>query len=110
LGGAALGDIGWHFPDTDPRYLNRSSLELLKEVRAKVKESGWVLLNIDATLLAQRPRLSPFIDAMRKNLADALDILLSAVSIKATTTEGMNAEGEGEGISAQAVALLERLP
>ena len=109
LGAAALGDIGRHFPDSDPRHRNRPSLEFLREVRERVKKEGWSVLNVDATLLAQRPRLAPFMEAMRQNIADALGVLPAAVSIKATTTEGMNAEGHGEGISAQAVALLEKL-
>ena len=109
LGAAALGDIGRHFPDSDPRHRDRPSLEFLREVRERVKKEGWSVLNVDATLLAQRPRLAPFMEAMRQNIADALGVLPAAVSIKATTTEGMNAEGHGEGISAQAVALLEKL-
>jgi 2-C-methyl-D-erythritol 4-phosphate cytidylyltransferase/2-C-methyl-D-erythritol 2,4-cyclodiphosphate synthase len=108
LGAAALGDIGKHFPDTDPAHRNRSSLEFLHEVKAKVVEAGWTIQNVDATLLAQRPRLSPFFENMKGNLAQALALELDAVNIKATTTEGMNAEGRGEGISAQAVALLSR--
>jgi 2-C-methyl-D-erythritol 4-phosphate cytidylyltransferase / 2-C-methyl-D-erythritol 2,4-cyclodiphosphate synthase len=108
LGAAALGDIGQHFPDSDPAHRNRSSLEFLGEVKAKVEAAGWTIQNVDATLLAQRPRLAPFFENMKSNLARTLALELDAVNIKATTTEGMNAEGRGEGISAQAVALLSK--
>lgn len=106
LGAAALGDIGRHFPDDDPTHLDRPSLEFLREVRDKVLHAGWVIRNVDATLLAQRPRLAPYFEHMRHNIAQALGLGTEAVSVKATTTEGLNAEGRGEGISAQAVALL----
>ena len=106
LGAAALGDIGKHFPDTDPSNRNRSSLEFLRAVRLKVEAADWKIQNIDATLLAQRPRLSPFMAAMQRNISECLGIDPESVSVKATTTEGMNAEGRGEGISAHAVALL----
>ena len=108
LGAAALGDIGQHFPDTDPAHRDRSSLEFLREVRTKIEAAGWMIQNVDATLLAQRPKLMPHAPAMKKNIALALGISVAAVSIKATTTEGMNAEGRGEGISAQAIALLQK--
>lgn len=108
LGAAALGDIGQHFPDTDPIHRNRPSLEFLREVRAMVEGAGWRVQNVDATLLAQRPRLAPFMDCMKRNLAGALELPIENVSVKATTTEGMNAEGRGEGISAQAVVLIEK--
>jgi 2-C-methyl-D-erythritol 4-phosphate cytidylyltransferase / 2-C-methyl-D-erythritol 2,4-cyclodiphosphate synthase len=106
LGAAALGDIGRHFPDNDPAHRDRPSLEFLLAVKQLVADAGWTIRNIDATVLAQRPRLAPFFDDMRRNIAQALDLAPDAVSIKATTTEGMNAEGRGEGISAQAIALL----
>lgn len=106
LGAAALGDIGRHFPDTDRANRNRSSLEFLRIVRTKVEAAGWKIQNVDATLLAQRPKLMPHSEAMIKNIAESLGLETAAVSIKATTTEGMNAEGRGEGISAQAIALL----
>jgi 2-C-methyl-D-erythritol 4-phosphate cytidylyltransferase/2-C-methyl-D-erythritol 2,4-cyclodiphosphate synthase len=106
LGAAAMGDIGQHFPDTDPANRGRPSLEFLNEVRKTVEAAGWKIRNVDATLLAERPRISPHEPAMRKNIAEALGLCLGAVSIKATTTEGLNAEGRGEGISAQAIALL----
>ncbi len=110
LGAAALGDIGKHFPDSDPAHRNRSSLEFLVEARRLLESAGWVPCNVDATILAQRPRLAPFMDQMRRNIASALGLTPAEVSIKATTTEGLNAEGRGEGISAQAVALLQRKP
>ncbi len=108
LGAAAMGDIGQHFPDTDPAHRNRSSLEFLRAVRTKIEAAGWMIQNVDATLLAQRPKLMPHAPAMKKNIALALGIGVAAVSVKATTTEGMNAEGRGEGISAQAIALLQK--
>ncbi len=108
LGAAAMGDIGRHFPDNDPANRNRSSLEFLRGVRGRIGAAGWQIRNIDATLLAQRPKLAPFMDAMRQNIAEALGIAAECVSIKATTTEGLNAEGRVEGMSAHAVALLVR--
>jgi len=108
LGAAALGDIGRHFPDTDLANRNRSSMEFLREVRAKVEAEGWLIQNVDATLLAQRPKLAPHMPAMRQNIAESLGTGIAEINIKATTTEGMNAEGRGEGISAQAIALLFR--
>ena len=107
LGAAALGDIGMHFPDTDAAHKARPSLEFLSEVRTHLAAAGWVPQNVDAVLIVQRPRLSPFMPEMRRKIALALGLAEDAVSIKATTTEGMNAEGRGEGISAQAVALIE---
>lgn len=106
LGAAALGDIGQHFPDTDPANSGRSSIEFLREVRARIEGEGWKIYNVDATLLAQRPKLAPYMPEMRQNIAGALEISTGDVNIKATTTEGLNAEGRGEGISAQAIALL----
>jgi 2-C-methyl-D-erythritol 4-phosphate cytidylyltransferase/2-C-methyl-D-erythritol 2,4-cyclodiphosphate synthase len=109
LGAAALGDIGGHFPDDDPANRSRSSLEFLREVRTRIETAGWSVCNVDATLLAQKPRLAPYMEQIRSNIAGCLGIPPGFVSVKATTTEGMNAEGRCEGISAQAVALLERL-
>jgi len=108
LGAAALGDIGRHFPDSDPAHRDRSSLEFLAEVKARVEAAGWAIQNVDATILAQRPKLAPFFEEMRRNIARSLGLAPDDVSIKATTTEGLNAEGRGEGISAQAVALLQK--
>ena len=93
LGAAALGDIGSHFPDSDPAHRGRASLEFLREVRDKIEQAGWTIQNVDATLLAQRPKLAPHYADMKRNLAQALGLAPDSVSIKATTTEGMNAEG-----------------
>ncbi len=106
LGAAALGDIGKHFPDTDPQYKGISSLKLLAHVVALLKEQGYTVGNIDSTIVAQRPKLAPYIQQMRQNIADTLGIDVSCVSVKATTTEHLGFEGREEGISAQAVALL----
>jgi 2-C-methyl-D-erythritol 4-phosphate cytidylyltransferase/2-C-methyl-D-erythritol 2,4-cyclodiphosphate synthase len=106
LGAAGMGDIGRHFPDTDPENRGRSSLEFLRAIRAKIKDAGWTIRNVDATLLVQLPKLAPYAAAMQQNIADSLGLDPADVNIKATTTEGMNAEGRGEGISAQAIALL----
>lgn len=106
LGAAALGDIGKHFPDTDEKYKGASSIVLLKEVVRLVKEEGFSVENVDVTIIAQRPKLRPYIDTMRENIADAIGLDIGAVSVKATTTEQLGFEGRGEGISALAVALL----
>lgn len=107
LGAAALGDIGKHFPDTDPQYKGISSLKLLSHVDRLLKEHGYCVGNIDSTIVAQRPKMAPHIAQMRQNIADTLGIDLEQVSVKATTTEHLGFEGREEGISAQAVALLE---
>ena len=109
LGAAALGDIGKLFPDTDDAYLDADSMELLKKVRDVLREHGWALGNLDATVIAQRPKLAPFIDAMRQNIADALETDVSNVSVKATTEEKLGFTGSGEGIAAHAVCLIERV-
>ena len=106
LGAAALGDIGKHFPDTDERYKGADSRVLLREVVKKISEKGYSVGNIDLTIIAQRPKMSPYIDEMRRNVADDLGITVDDVSVKATTTEKLGFEGRGEGISAMAVALL----
>ena len=106
LGAAALGDIGKHFPDTDPQYKGISSLKLLACVGRLLGEKGYRIGNIDSTIVAQRPKLAPYIPQMRQNIADTLGIGLDQVSVKATTTERLGFEGREEGISAQAVALL----
>lgn len=108
LGAAALGDIGKHFPDTDPAYLGASSLELLKQVGRLLKENSYSVGNIDATVIAQKPKMLPYIEEMRENIASTLGISISQVNVKATTEEGLGFTGEGAGISAQAVCLLER--
>lgn len=107
LGAAALGDIGKHFPDTDPKYKVISSIYLLECVARLLKENGYSIENIDSIVAAQRPKLSPHIEKMTENIANALGIEKSRVSIKATTTEGLGFEGRGEGISAYAVCLID---
>ena len=109
LGAAALGDIGKLFPDSDERYLGADSIGLLKTVRTVLEEDGWKLSNLDATVIAQRPKLAPYIDTMRKRIADALETDAENVSVKATTEEGLGFTGEGLGIAAHAVALLEKI-
>ncbi len=106
LGAAALGDIGKHFPDTDPKYEGADSLELLKEVGRMLSEKLLFVENIDATVIAQAPKLRPYIDQMRQNIADALDIDIDRVNVKATTEEHLGFTGEGLGISSQAVCIL----
>lgn len=106
LGAAALGDIGRHFPDTDPKYKGISSIKLLDHVRELLEENGYVVENIDATVIAQKPKLAPHIEQMRQNIADTLGIAADQVNIKATTEEGLGFTGTQEGISAQAVCLL----
>ncbi len=106
LGAAALGDIGQHFPDTDPAYEGISSIVLLEKVGGMLEEANFVIENIDATIIAQRPKLMPYLPSMRENVAKALGIELNQVSIKATTEEGLGFTGSGEGISAQAICLL----
>jgi 2-C-methyl-D-erythritol 2,4-cyclodiphosphate synthase len=107
LGAAALGDIGSHFPPGEPEYRNISSLELLERVRDKLAESGLRAGNIDATVVAERPRLSDYINEMREQLSRTLAIEVGSISIKASTSEGLGFTGRGEGIAAVAVALLE---
>lgn len=106
LGAAALGDIGRHFPDTDPRFRGADSRALLSEVLARVRAEGWAPVNIDSVVIAQRPRMGPHIDAMRANIAADCRLPLSAVNVKATTTERLGFTGRGEGIAAEAVVLL----
>ena len=106
LGAAALGDIGKHFPDTDPAYRGISSMELLKHVGKLLEDGCFLVENIDATIIAQAPKMRPHIDRMRRNIADALKIDISQVNVKATTEEGLGFTGSGEGISAQAICLL----
>jgi len=106
LGAAALGDIGRHFPDTDEKYKGADSLKLLSRVCEIIGEKGYVVENIDATVIAQRPKLAPFIDEMRVNIAKALCIDVDSVSVKATTEEKLGFTGEGLGISAHAVCLI----
>lgn len=106
LGAAALGDIGKHFPDTDERFAGADSLQLLKEVVRLLDKKAYAVGNIDATVLAQAPKLAPYIDEMRKNIAAACRVPVDAVSVKATTEEGLGFTGSKEGIAAHAVVLL----
>lgn len=106
LGAAGLDDIGKHFPDTDPKYKGISSIRLLEHVAGLLKDHGYAVGNIDATVIAQRPKLRPYIDEMRENMARALDIPTSDINVKATTEEGLGFTGEGLGIAAQAICLL----
>ncbi len=109
LGAAAMGDIGKLFPDTDDRYLGADSIALLLEVDRRLTEAGYRLGNLDVTVIAQRPKLAPYINQMRQNLAAALRTELQNVSVKATTEEHLGFTGSGEGIAAHAVCLLEPL-
>ena len=109
LGAAALGDIGLHFPDTDPKYKGASSIKLLEHVGRLLEENGYVIENIDATIIAQRPKMRPHIDQMRENMAKALKIDVDQINVKATTEEGLGFTGSGEGISSQAICAIEKL-
>ncbi len=106
LGAAALGDIGKHFPDTDDKYKGISSIKLLENVRDLIMEKGYVVENIDATIIAQKPKLRPYIEEMEKNIAKALEISVDQVNVKATTEEKLGFTGSEEGISSQAVCML----
>jgi 2-C-methyl-D-erythritol 2,4-cyclodiphosphate synthase len=108
LGAAALGDIGLHFPDTDPKYKGASSIKLLEHVGRLLEENGYVIENIDATIIAQRPKMRPHIDQMRENMAKALKIDVDQINVKATTEEGLGFTGSGEGISSQAICAIEK--
>ena len=107
LGAAALGDIGWHFPDSNPAYSNVDSRELLRATGKKIAEAGYRIVNLDATIIAEAPRMAPHIAKMIGNIAADLGVKPAAVSVKATTTEKLGLIGRGEGIAAQAVALIE---
>ena len=109
LGAAALGDIGTHFPDTDPKYKGASSIELLKYVGDLLKENNFTIGNIDSTIIAQRPKLAPFIKEMRKNIANALNISENDINVKATTEEGLGFTGCGEGISSNSICLINKM-
>jgi 2-C-methyl-D-erythritol 2,4-cyclodiphosphate synthase len=106
LGAASLGDIGKHFPDTDERYKGISSILLLEKVGSLVKEKGFEIENIDSTIIAQKPKMAPYIQTMVKNIAEALDIDADKINVKATTEEGLGFTGRGEGISSQSICLL----
>ncbi|MCI8293637.1 MAG: 2-C-methyl-D-erythritol 2,4-cyclodiphosphate synthase [Hespellia sp.] len=109
LGAAALGDIGMHFPDTDPQYEGISSIRLLEQVGDLIEEQLFLIENIDATIIAQHPKMAPHIVRMRQNIADALHLEMDQVNIKATTEEGLGFTGCGEGISSQAICALEKM-
>lgn len=106
LGAAALGDIGKHFPDTDDRFKGISSILLLENVGNLLRENGYKIVNIDATIIAQKPKMLPYIDKMRENVAKALNIELNQINIKATTEEGLGFTGKLEGISSQSICLI----
>jgi 2-C-methyl-D-erythritol 2,4-cyclodiphosphate synthase len=107
LGAAGLGDIGQHFPDSDGRYHGADSLDLLREVAARLSGLRWSVANVDATIIAQAPRMSPHVPQMVKNIAEALQVASSQVNVKAKTTERLGFTGRGEGIAAQAVAMIQ---
>ena len=109
LGAAALGDIGRHFPDTDMKYKGISSMLLTKEVAELIKNAGYKLSNADITIVCQRPKIAPYFEKMRKNVADVLEVEIGQINVKATTTEKLGFEGRGEGISSTAVVLLEKI-
>ena len=106
LGAASLGDIGRHFPDTDPSFAGADSRELLGEVVEKLRRSGWSLINVDATVIAQAPRLAPWIDPMRESISAASGVAIDRINVKATTSERLGFTGRGEGVAAEAVALV----
>lgn len=109
LGAAALGDIGKLFPDTDPQFKGADSLLLMKEVYRNIKDMGYRVVNVDATIIAQKPKMRGYIDSMRENIAKALECDISDINVKATTEEGMGFTGEGMGISAHAVCLIDSI-
>ncbi|MBO5177464.1 MAG: 2-C-methyl-D-erythritol 2,4-cyclodiphosphate synthase [Lachnospiraceae bacterium] len=109
LGAAALGDIGKHFPDSNEKYKGVSSMELLKAVKEMLDEELYIVENIDATIIAQKPKMAPYLQEMRANIAEVLQIDISQVNVKATTEEGLGFTGEGLGIASQAVCLLENV-
>jgi 2-C-methyl-D-erythritol 2,4-cyclodiphosphate synthase len=107
LGAAGLADIGTHFPPSDPEYENASSIVLLQKVKAMMDKGNWNIVNIDSTIVAEEPKLAPYVDQMKESISNALSIDKSQIGIKATTTEQMGFTGRGEGIAAQAVALID---
>lgn len=107
FGAAAMGDIGVHFPDTDERYQGISSLRLLKRAAVLLEEKGYRIGNVDAVIVAQAPKLAPYIEQMRKNIAETLSVDPDCISVKATTEEGLGFTGEGKGISCQAICMIE---
>jgi 2-C-methyl-D-erythritol 2,4-cyclodiphosphate synthase len=109
LGAAALGNIGHYFPDSDPKWKGANSLQILKEGGRLVKAKGWQIINIDSTIVCQKPKLSPYLVPMARMIEETLELNLDTVNVKAKTTEGMGFEGREEGLSVQAVVLLERI-
>jgi 2-C-methyl-D-erythritol 2,4-cyclodiphosphate synthase len=109
LGALALGDIGTHFPDNDPAFKNADSIELLKKVYSLVKKEGYVIVNIDSTVIAENPKLMPYIERIRSKIADSLGLRLNSVSVKATTSEKMGYVGREEGVNAQAIVLIQKI-
>lgn len=109
LGASALGDIGKHFPDTDPKYKGISSISLLEEVGKLLVKNGYSINNIDSTIIAQKPKMAPHIQTMRENIANALKINLDQINVKATTEEGLGFTGKEEGISSQSICLLSKI-
>ncbi|WP_346940422.1 2-C-methyl-D-erythritol 2,4-cyclodiphosphate synthase [uncultured Clostridium sp.] len=109
LGAAALGDIGKHFPDTDVKFKGISSVKLLNEVRVLLSKNNYKIDNIDATIIAQRPKMAPYITSMRKNISDALSISIDQINVKATTEEGLGFTGIEEGISSQSICLISKI-
>ena len=109
LGAASLGDIGKHFPDTDPKYKGADSLDLTRYVASLISEKGYRIVNVDSTVIAQRPKLAPHIELMRERIAGALNISVNDVNVKATTEERLGFTGSGEGIAAHAVCLIEKI-
>ncbi len=109
LGAAGLGDIGKHFPDTDLKYKDISSVSLLKHVAELLDQEGYIIENIDASIIAQKPKMLPYMELMRAKIADALGLLKEQINIKATTEEGLGFTGSGEGISSQAICALEKI-
>ena len=109
LGAAALGDIGKHFPNSEEKYKNINSLVLLAEVAEMLRENGYAATNVDATLIAEAPKMAPYIQQMRENIARSLGVHVSCISVKATTEEGLGFTGSGEGIAAHAVCLIDKI-
>ena len=109
LGSVALRDIGYHFPDTDEKYKNANSLELLKETKKMLLNEGYKIINIDSNIICQKPKLSPYIEEMRKNISQALELKINQVSIKAKTNEKMDSMGNGLSISTNAIVLVESI-
>ncbi len=109
LGAAAMGDIGKHFPDTDPKYAGADSMVLMGVVRNMIAEAGYRIGNVDATIIAQKPKMAPHIQEMRERIAEVLGVEISRINVKATTEEGLGFTGEGLGIACQSIALLEEI-